>query len=60
MKVRGGIGSLLVIAEENEANCSIARWKAVIVDGKTVKADTWYMLCDGELKEVAEDGKGGV
>ena len=54
VKVKGGIGSILVIAEENTSNYDIADWKAVIVDGKNVKADTWYRLKDGELCEVAE------
>ena len=54
VKVKGGIGSILVIAEENADDCDIADWKAVIVDGENVKADTWYCLKDGELCEVAE------
>ena len=53
--VKGGLGSLLVIAKENDDNYSISDWKAVVVDGETVKADTWYKLVDGELKEVKED-----
>ena len=54
VKVKGGIGSILVIAEENASNYDIADWKAVIVDGENVKADTWYCLKDGELCEVEE------
>ena len=54
VKVKGGIGSILVIAEENANNYDIADWKAVIVDGENVKADTWYCLKDGELCEVTE------
>ena len=50
--VKGGLGSLLVIAEESTEHYGIAAWKAVVVDGEKVKADTWYMLVDGELKEV--------
>ena len=50
--VKGGLGSLLVIAEEKDNNCNISNWKAVVVDGETVKADTWYKLVNGELKEV--------
>ena len=53
--VKGGLGSLLVIAEESTNNYDIAAWKAVVVDGEKVKADTWYQLEDGELKEVKED-----
>ena len=43
-----------MIAEENASDYDIADWKAVIVDGENVKADTWYRLKDGELREVAE------
>ena len=50
--VKGGLGSLLVIAEENKSDYNINNWKAVVVDGEKVKADTWYKLVDGELKEV--------
>lgn len=49
VKVKGGLGALLVIAEESCENYSIASWKAVVVDGENVKADTWYRLVDGEL-----------
>ena len=49
--VKGGLGAILVIAEEKEENYDVADWKAVIVDGENVKADTWYCLKDGELRE---------
>ena len=52
VKVKGGIGSLLVIAEESEDDFTITSWKAVVVDGETIKTDTWYQLINGELKEV--------
>lgn len=54
VKVKGGIGSILVIAEENATDYDIADWKAVVVDGEKIKADTWYCLKDGELCEVEE------
>ena len=53
-RVKGGLGSVLVIAEEKQTSYAIETWKAVVVDGETVKADTWYMLKDGELVEVEE------
>lgn len=53
-KVKGGIGSILVIAEENTKDYTIKAWKAVVVDGKKVKADTWYCLKEGELVEAVE------
>ena len=55
VRVKGGIGAVLVIAEEHPTNYNIAHWKAVEVDGKTVKADTWYRLVDGELVEAGDD-----
>ena len=54
-KAKGAIGCWLCIAEREKWNgvtCPIKEVRAVKVDGKTVKADTWYMLVDGELKEV--------
>ena len=50
-KIRGGIGSVLVIAEESKHSYSVAAWKSVIVDGETIKADTWYKLENGKLVE---------
>lgn len=44
VQVKGGIGAILVIAEEREDTCDIVDWKAVLVDGEVVKADTWYRL----------------
>ena len=49
--VKGGLGAILVIAEEKKEDYDVADWKAVIVDGENVKADTWYLLKDGELCE---------
>ena len=54
MKIRGGLGAILVIAEEKEDSYGVAHWKAVVVDGETVKADTWYKLMNGELMEASE------
>ena len=53
-KVNGGIGAILVIAEENEYDSDIKEWKAFVVDGERIKADTWYCLKDGELVETEE------
>lgn len=52
VRVKGGIGAILVIAEEGEDTYDIVDWKAVLVDGEVVKADTWYRLENGELVEV--------
>lgn len=52
VQVKGGIGAILVIAEEGEDSYDIVDWKAVVVDGEVVKSDTWYRLGNGELVEV--------
>ena len=52
VQVKGGIGAILVIAEERDDTYDIVDWKAVAVDGDVVKADTWYRLENGELVEV--------
>ena len=54
-KAKGAIGCWLCIAEREEWNGKtypIKEVRAVRVDGKIVKANTWYMLVNGELKEV--------
>ena len=45
---------MLVIAIENNDSYDIKEWKAAVVDGETIKADTWYTLKDGEFVEVPE------
>ncbi len=52
---RGGMGAVLVLVEEQSSSYNIAHWKAVEVDGKTVKADTWYRLVDGKLVEAGDN-----
>lgn len=52
VKIKGGLGAVLVICEEKHDSYEIECCKSVVVDGDTVKADTWYCLIDGELKEV--------
>ena len=54
VRVKGGLGAILVIAEENEDDFDIKHWKVAVVDGENVKADTWYRLEEGELVEVSE------
>ena len=51
-KVKGGIGSVLILILENDENYDIADWKAFIVDGENVKPDTWYELINSEVIEV--------
>ena len=53
--VKGGLGAILVIAEEAEDSYKIKDWLAVEVDGINIKADTWYKLEEGTLKECKEE-----
>ena len=50
---KGVIGSWLVLTER-DSNRGLLGVKAVQVDGETVKADTYYMLSDGEIEEATE------
>ena len=51
VKARGGLGAVLMVAIENEDNYDIKEWKAFVVDGTTIKENTWYTLKDGNLVE---------
>ena len=54
-KARASIGSAIVIVERGEWNGEtypMLGIKAAIVDGETIKADTWYKLVNGEFVEV--------
>ena len=52
-KVKGALGCWIVCAEWEIKNdgCRIECVKAAAVDGEKIKADTWYMLKDGEFVE---------
>ena len=54
VKVKGGLGAVLVICEEEQTSRAISAWKAVVVDGETIKSDTWYKLENGEFVVVEE------
>ena len=53
VRVKGGLGAVLVIAEENN-DYSVKEFATAIVDGKDIKADTWYKLENGKLVEADE------
>ena len=56
-KAKAGLGSAIVICERGKwdgKTFPLIGIKAAIVDGVTVKADTWYKLVDGEFVEVEE------
>ena len=53
-KARGALGTWIVLAERDEwdgEGCPIKDVRAFKVDGKQVKADTWYKLVNGVLIE---------
>ena len=50
--VKGGMGAVLVIAEEKTSSYNIKEWKVAVVDGKKIKPDIWYKLENGEFVEV--------
>lgn len=53
-KAKGGLGSAIVLVERTTWNgykYPLNNIKAAIVDGEKIKADTWYMLKNGEFVE---------
>lgn len=56
-KAKGALGCWIVCAEwENKTEgWHIKCVKAAAVDGENIKADTWYMLKDGEFVEATDD-----
>ena len=53
---KGGIGAVLVLARESEETYDLICWNSAVVDGKTIKADTWYTLDDNGNIVEAEEG----
>ena len=56
-KVKGAIGCAIFAVERGDWNgytYPIIAVAAAIVDGDTIKADTWYQLVNGEFKEVVD------
>ena len=56
-KAKAGIGSLIALANRkwNGNRYEITDFKAGIVDGESIKPDTWYTLKDGEFVEVEDE-----
>lgn len=56
VRVKGGLGSILVIAEESPSwsSTEIVDYGAAVVDGEKIKPDIWYKLHKGEFVEVVE------
>ena len=57
-KAKGALGCAICCVERGDwdgETFPIIAVKAAIVDGETIKADTWYMLKNGEFVEVHDD-----
>jgi hypothetical protein len=57
-KARGALGCAIVVAERGEWNGKtypLIGIRAAIVDGVTIKADTWYTVRNGEFVEVEDN-----
>ena len=57
-KAKGALGCAICCVERGKWDGEmypILAVKAAIVDGETIKADTWYMLKNGEFVEVVEN-----
>ena len=55
VKVKGGLGSILVLAEEGRDSYDIKDWNAFVIDGERYKPNTYYCLKDGAITEWKED-----
>ena len=58
-KAKGALGCAICCVERGEwdgETYPIIAIKAAIVDGDSIKPDTWYMLQNGEFTEVRDDG----
>ncbi len=49
--VKGDMGAVLLIGEEADDSYELVTWKAVVVDGETIKPDVWYRLVNGVFVE---------
>lgn len=55
VRAKGELGAIIVIVEEMDDTCDIYEWKAGVIDGETLKPNTWYKLENGEFVECEED-----
>lgn len=51
VKIKGGLGAILMIAVEECNILEIKEWKTIVVDGQSVKENTWYTLENGNIVE---------
>lgn len=55
VRAKGELGAIIVIVEEMDDTCDIYEWKAGVIDGETLKPNTWYKLENGEFMECDKD-----
>ena len=57
--IKGAVGNWITLAEwaydSDKQRCAPVCVKSAQIDGKIIKADTWYKLADGEFVEVADE-----
>ena len=51
--IKGKVGCWITLAEYDE-DCKVVCVKSALIDGKKIKADTWYKLQSGEFVKVEE------
>ena len=57
VRAKGGVGAILVIAEEFTHNYDLAHHATITIDGKHYKPDTWYCLNDkGRVVKAPAEG----
>lgn len=54
-KAKGGLGTLIVIAERDLRYGDIKGYAVGIVDNKRLMQDTWYKVKDGEFVRVSDE-----
>ena len=57
VRAKGGMGAVIFLAEEEDDSYDLIAWKAGVIDGVTLKPETWYKLENGEFVEAEEDGE---
>ena len=56
VKIKGGLGAILMIAVEECNTHKIKEWKTIVVDGQSVRENTWYTLENGNVVETENTG----
>lgn len=54
-KAKGGLGTLIVLAERDRIHSYIKSYAVGYVDNKKLMQDTWYKVKDGEFVRVSDE-----